>query len=60
MPRRESGQEHIRKLQRTGAEGRSYALTLPKDIVKKLDWQERQKLVVREEGGEVVITDWEE
>jgi antitoxin component of MazEF toxin-antitoxin module len=60
MPRRESGKEHIRKLQRTGAEGRSYSLTLPKGVVKKLGWQERQKLVVKEKDGKVVISDWEE
>lgn len=59
MARRESGKEHIRKLQRTGQEGRSYSLTLPKGLVKKLGWQERQKVVVKEEEGKVVITDWE-
>lgn len=60
MPRRESGKEHIRKLQRTGAEGRSYSLTLPKNLVKELDWQERQKLVVKKEEDKLIVTDWEE
>lgn len=60
MSRRKSGEENIRKIQRTGAEGRSYMLTLPKKIVKRLGWQERQKVVVKEEEGKVVIEDWEE
>lgn len=60
MSRRKSGKEHIRKLQRTGDEGRSYALTLPKDLVEELGWEERQKLTVRQKDSKVIIKDWEE
>jgi len=38
--------------------GRSIGLTLPVEIVKKLDWRERQKVVVKLSGSKIVISDW--
>ena len=38
--------------------GKSFGLTLPISIVRKLKWRERQKLVVRQRGKKVVIEDW--
>jgi antitoxin component of MazEF toxin-antitoxin module len=58
MPRRPSDESHIRKLQRTGAEGRSYVMTLPKKLVDELGWRERQKLTVKKSGSKLIIQDW--
>lgn len=55
-----TGEEDIRKIQRTGQEGASYMVTLPKQLIKDLGWQERQKVVVTKEGNKLVIKDWEE
>lgn len=60
MPRRPSDESHIRKLQRTGAEGRSFSLTLPKRLVDELGWRERQKLTVVKKGKKLIIEDWKE
>ncbi|MCA9349318.1 AbrB/MazE/SpoVT family DNA-binding domain-containing protein [Candidatus Saccharibacteria bacterium] len=50
----------MRKLQKTGKDGESYMLTLPKAFVKKLGWKEHQKVVVELKGSHLVITDWVE
>lgn len=60
MPRRSADEENIRKLQRTGSEGRSYALTLPKKLVQELGWRERQKLTVKKTDNKLIIKDWKE
>lgn len=60
MGRREIGEEHIRKIARTGAGGASYSLTLPKNLVRGLEWKEKQKVVVKKNGQSLVITDWSE
>lgn len=60
MPRRPLDESHIRKLQRTGAEGRSYAMTLPKKFIDELGWRERQKLTVVKKGKKLIIEDWKE
>ena len=57
MPRRSLREQNIRKLTRMGG-GKSFGLTLPISIVRKLKWRERQKLVVRQRGKKVVIEDW--
>lgn len=37
----------------------SYVLTIPKEIIKKYGWRERQKLVVKDKGrGVLEIKDW--
>ncbi len=46
----------IRKLTKQGKY--SYYVTLPKELVKKLHWKERQKLVVRKYGNGILIKDW--
>jgi hypothetical protein len=56
MPRRKLKEEHIRNLQRSGG---SYHLTIPIRIVRKLRWRERQRLVVRQTGQSIRISDWE-
>ncbi|MBU1179503.1 hypothetical protein KJ885_01015 [Patescibacteria group bacterium] len=47
----------IRKIQKTG-KGRSYALNLPKGIIRDLKWKERQKVNVRRSGSKIIIEDW--
>lgn len=37
----------------------SYSITIPKDIIKKYDWREKQKVVISDKGnGRVEIRDW--
>jgi bifunctional DNA-binding transcriptional regulator/antitoxin component of YhaV-PrlF toxin-antitoxin module len=49
--------QHIRKLTKIGG-GRSYSVVIPMEMVKGLGWKERQKLVVRRKGKEIIIKDW--
>jgi bifunctional DNA-binding transcriptional regulator/antitoxin component of YhaV-PrlF toxin-antitoxin module len=37
----------------------SYYICIPKDIIKKYKWQERQKLVIKDKDkGKLEIVDW--
>ncbi|OGI83072.1 hypothetical protein A3I95_01395 [Candidatus Nomurabacteria bacterium RIFCSPLOWO2_02_FULL_44_12] len=36
----------------------SLAVTLPKDLVRKLGWKEKQKVVIKKIRGGLVIRDW--
>ena len=47
----------IRKINKTAK--RSYSVVLPKEIIKKLGWKERQKIVVSLRGKTVTIKDWQ-
>lgn len=46
----------IRKITKLGKW--SYGITLPIDIVRKLKWKERQKVVVKLRGKKISIEDW--
>jgi len=48
---------HIRKLTRMGG-GRSLGLVLPADLVRDLNWRERQKVIVEKKGKKIIISDW--
>ena len=50
--------KYIRKLTKVGG-GRSYSVVIPMEMVKDLRWQERQKLVIKRKGKEIVIKDWD-
>lgn len=50
--------ETFRKLSKVGG-GRSYSLTIPKEFIRELGWQEHQKLILEKRGNEIVIRDWE-
>ena len=50
--------KNIRKLQRTGREGESYMVTLPKELIQELGWQKKQKVTVTRRGTTLVIEDW--
>ena len=57
MTRRKLDEENVRKLTRVGKT--SLAVTLPKAITKKLGWKERQKVVVKLSGKNIIIKDWQ-
>jgi len=46
----------IRKINKTAR--RSYSVVLPMDMVKKLGWKERQKIVLSLRGKAITIKDW--
>ncbi len=56
MTRRKSGQEQIRKLCKIG--GSSTGVTIPVSILRKLGWRTKQKVVVEQEGDQIIISDW--
>ncbi len=60
MPTKKLKDKNIRKLTRIGNKGASLGLTLPKEIVEKLGWRERQKVVVEKVRGGALINDWKE
>jgi antitoxin component of MazEF toxin-antitoxin module len=57
--RRKAGQENVRSLSKTSG-GTSYAITLPKAVIKEFGWKERQKLQlsVSKRGKSITIRDW--
>jgi len=50
-------ERNTRKLIRLG--GGSIAVTLPIDMVRSLEWREKQKVVVKKIGKKLIIQDWE-
>jgi len=37
----------------------SYTITLPKEMVEKYGWKEKQKLTIKDKGnGKIEISDW--
>lgn len=60
MGRQKLVDRSVRKLQRTGRQGESYMVTLPKELIAELGWQKKQKVVVRKKGDTLVIEDWRE
>ena len=56
MSRRKSEEKNIRKLTKTG--GNSISITLPIEIVRKLGWKSKQKVIAKESGKGIFITDW--
>jgi len=57
MGRRKLKERNIRKLTRMGG-GKSFGLTLPIEMVRKLKWRERQKLTLKMRGERIIIKDW--
>lgn len=51
-----SGSSSIRKITKVGRT--SLAVTLPIDLVRKLKWREKQKVVVKKINGGLQIKDW--
>jgi len=48
-------ERNIRKITRNGT---SHSVSIPVEFLKKLDWKERQKVVIKKIRGGVVIKDW--
>lgn len=59
MARRKLGEQHIRKLTRTGG-GKSMSVTIPIEIVRDLALRDGQKVVVKKRGQKITIEDWQE
>jgi len=55
MPRRKIGKENIRNIQKSGD---MYHINIPIELMRKLKWQERQKVVVTKFGKGLRIKDW--
>lgn len=56
MPTRKTEDRNIRSL--TKIAGKSFGITIPIEFIRKLSWQEKQKLEVNLEGRKLVIKDW--
>jgi len=58
MPRRKMSNRNIRKITKVG--GRSYAITLPIEIVRSFKWKEKQKVVLKinKKRKTITIKDW--
>jgi antitoxin component of MazEF toxin-antitoxin module len=50
--------KNIRKLARSGKT--SLAVTIPRDFIVEVGWHEKQKVVVKKQGKNIVISDWKE
>ena len=48
-------QKYIRKIQKVRY---SYYLILPKEIIRNLDWKEKQKVVIKKSGERIIVQDW--
>ena len=57
MGRRKTTEKNIRKITRMGG-GRSFGITFPIEIFRKLGWRERQKVVVKLRGKKITVEDW--
>ncbi len=47
--------KNIRKILKSGD---SYAITIPIEMINKLKWKEKQKVVVKMKGKNIIIRDW--
>lgn len=59
MARRKSEDRDVRSLFKM-AGGRSYAITLPVDVIRSFKWQEKQKLhlTIDEKKKRIIVEDW--
>ena len=55
--RRRLENRNIRKITKV-AGGSSFVITLPIEMVRKLKWRERQRVVVSMRGKKLTIQDW--
>ena len=60
MARRKLSERNVRSLFKL-AGGKSYALTLPIEVVRAWGWQDRQKLklTIDEKKKRIIVEDWE-
>ncbi|PIT95394.1 hypothetical protein COT98_00105 [Candidatus Falkowbacteria bacterium CG10_big_fil_rev_8_21_14_0_10_39_9] len=56
MPTQKLINKNIKKITKLGR--KSLAVTLPMELVKRLKWKEKQKVVVKRVRGGLLIRDW--
>ncbi|HBC78249.1 MAG TPA: hypothetical protein DEO60_11225 [Bacteroidales bacterium] len=56
MARNKLEEENIRSLTKVG--GSSYAVTIPREFIRKMKWKEKQKLEVKLYKDRIIIRDW--
>ncbi|MFA5777227.1 MAG: AbrB/MazE/SpoVT family DNA-binding domain-containing protein [Parcubacteria group bacterium] len=50
-------EKNVHKLKKNGAY--SYSVTIPKEVIEKYGWKEKQKLSIVDKGhGKIEISDW--
>jgi antitoxin component of MazEF toxin-antitoxin module len=54
--KRTIGERNVRKLYK---HSKSYAVTVPIELIRQLGWQERQKVVIKKHGKGILISDWQ-
>jgi antitoxin component of MazEF toxin-antitoxin module len=59
MTRRKNEEKDIRNLTKISG-GTSYAITIPIDYIRKLNWRDKQKLEVKLIKDRIIIRDWKE
>lgn len=57
MGDRTSKNKNVRSVTKIG--GKSYGITFPIDLIRKLGWRERQKVTVASKGKKLIVKDWE-
>lgn len=57
MGAKRADQRHVRVLTQNNTG--TYSVTLPIEAVRALKWQQGQKVVVRQQGKKLILTDWE-
>ncbi|MCD6085977.1 hypothetical protein J7J37_00225 [bacterium] len=59
MAKRKISKRNIRKITKVG--GKSYAVTLPIEIIRLFNWKERQKVILKinKKRKTITIKDWE-
>ena len=55
--RRKVEEHNIRKITKV-AGGSSFGITIPIDMIRKLGWREKQKVVVSLKGEKLIVEDW--
>ena len=58
MSVRKVEERNIRSL--TKVAGKSFGITLPIEVIRKLGWRSKQKLTVTQKGKKLVVRDWKE
>jgi len=55
MARRKLVDKNVRKITKNGG---SYSVALPIEFLRELKWREKQKVVVKKRGKNLIISDW--
>jgi bifunctional DNA-binding transcriptional regulator/antitoxin component of YhaV-PrlF toxin-antitoxin module len=55
MTSRKSSQKGVRNLQKIKS---TYYVSLPVELVRSFGWKEKQKVVVKKKGKNLIISDW--